>query len=67
MTNPYMGETSQQNKASGMGKKDKAGGPAGPSLRMSGPNWPKAPGKGGPNRNTTGVKKLRVYPRSQGI
>lgn len=68
MPNPFNSETGQQNKTGGSGFKEKPRGstPSG-SLKMKTANWPKIPGKTGPNRNTTNVKEIKQHPTSVGI
>lgn len=68
MANPFHGETAQMNKSSGSGTKPpKGAGISSGPLKMKLKGFPGLPGKAGPNRNTTGVKKIKSNPQDKGL
>lgn len=69
MANPYYGETAQANKTGSSGYKTKRGpgAPGGGGLTQKVRSYPAPPGKSGPNRNTTGVPKLKVHAQEKGL
>ncbi len=69
MPNPFNSQNGQQNKkATGKASVEKAKGskPSG-KLPEKTANWPKKPGKSGPNRNTTGARKVKQHADSDGV
>ncbi len=47
--------------------KPKSGSPPSGKLTFRTAKWPSVPGKTGPNRNTTGVNKIKQHPVDKGL
>lgn len=67
MANPYNSDVSQQNRSGGSGHRERPAAKGQGTLRYRTAPWPAAPGKTGPKRNTTGVKRVAQYPASKGL
>lgn len=70
MTNPNYNSAANKRPPSKSGKgaplPAEGRSPAGAPMPEKSPNWPGLPGKSGPDRSA-GVKRAKVYPKSQGI